>query len=311
MKITVDSLSKSFGKTKALDDLSFEMESGAIFGFIGPNGAGKTTALRIMAALDLPDAGDVFYDGVSVIDHPEQARGFLGFMPDTLPESNEILVWEYLDYFARAWGFRGAARREICEKVFAFTHLEEQRDRPLSALSKGMKQQLSLARVLIHDPAVLLLDEPTAGLDPRARMELLALLKQLAGAGKTILISSHILSDLESVANGLVIIDQGKLLRITRVNEVQAAAEPGAGLRLVAAFAADAAAHLAAFEALPGVTRCGIRSPRQLWAQVADEDAFYRAAGAIFERKIPVISLQRSEYSLEELFLASTAGGDK
>jgi ABC-2 type transport system ATP-binding protein len=213
MDVKVVNLKRYFGKTKAVDDISFEFSSGHIFGFVGPNGAGKTTAMRILATLDDPTEGNAYIDGVSLIDYPEKVRKHVGFMPDTLPTHRDMTVHEYLDFFARAYGLRGEKRRAVVDSVEQFTNLKGIAEKFLRALSKGMKQRLSLARAIVHDPPVLILDEPAAGLDPRARIELRELLKVLADRGKAILISSHILTELAEICDGAVIIEQGKILR--------------------------------------------------------------------------------------------------
>ncbi|MBQ9445125.1 MAG: ABC transporter ATP-binding protein, partial [Victivallales bacterium] len=184
MKIQIDHLIRRFGKKNAVNDISFEFESGNIFGFIGPNGAGKTTTIKIMATLDQPTAGDVFFDGISTIAYPEKVRRIVGYMPDSLPSFTDIKVWEYLDFYARAFGLKGETRRKTLADIEAFTNLTGIREKYLNALSKGMKQRVSLARALVHNPQVLIMDEPAAGLDPRARIELLSLLKVLADQGK-------------------------------------------------------------------------------------------------------------------------------
>ena len=211
MKVEVSGLVKTFNRGfRAVDDLSFSFASGQVIGFVGPNGAGKTTTMRIMATLDTPDCGDVLLDGVSAIDHPEEAHRMIGFMPDDLPSRSDTTVDEYLDFFARAYGLRGAAIRKSVEGVEDFTGLTGFRDRTLDALSKGMKQRVSLARALVHDPSVLIMDEPANGLDPRARIELRELVKALGENGKAILISSHILSELEEMCTDSVIIERGR-----------------------------------------------------------------------------------------------------
>ena len=207
MDVRIVNLKRYFGKTRAVDDISFEFTSGNVFGFVGPNGAGKTTTMRILATLDDPTEGNAYVNGVSLVDDPEKARRYVGFMPDTLPAHRDMTVHEYLDFFARAYDLRGAKRRTVVESIERFTNLEGIRDKFLLALSKGMKQRVSLARSIIHDPPVLILDEPAAGLDPRARVELRELLRVLADRGKAILISSHILTELAEICNGAVIIE--------------------------------------------------------------------------------------------------------
>src|SRR4051794_28923051 len=188
MDVRIENLKRYFGGTKAVDGISFSFSSGHIFGFVGPNGAGKTTTMRILATLDEPTDGDATVDGVSVVDEPEKARRLVGFMPDSLPTHRDMTVHEYLDFFARAYGLRGAKRDLLVEQVEEFTNLRRIRGKFLKDLSRGMKQRVSLARALAHDPPILVLDEPAAGLDPRARIELRELLKVLADQGKAILV---------------------------------------------------------------------------------------------------------------------------
>lgn len=220
MQIEIKNLVRHFGKTKAVDDISFSFGSGDVFGFVGPNGAGKTTTLRIMATLDDPTSGDVFLDGESVKELPEKTRSLIGFVPDSLPTHADITVDEYLDFFARAYGLHGKKRRKAVEEVEDFTGLTDLKDKLLKSLSKGMKQRVSVGRALVHDPALLLMDEPAAGLDPRARIEFRELVSVLAEMGKAILISSHILTELTEICNGVVIIEKGKILETGSIDEV-------------------------------------------------------------------------------------------
>ncbi|MCI0528265.1 MAG: ABC transporter ATP-binding protein, partial [Nitrospira sp.] len=203
-----------------MDDVSFSISSGQIVGFVGPNGAGKTTTMRILATLEEPTDGDAFLDGISVVEEPEKARTLVGYVPDTLPTHHDMSVHEYLDFFARAYGIKGEHRYQVLESIEEFTNLTGIREKLLHALSKGMKQRVSLARALLHDPPVLIMDEPAAGLDPRARVELRELLKVLSGQGKTILISSHILTELAEICSGAVIIEQGKILMAGTMSEL-------------------------------------------------------------------------------------------
>ena len=157
MKVTIKNLVRHFPKVKAVDDITFSFSSGEIFGFIGPNGAGKTTTIRVMASLDLPTSGDVWYDDISVVDYPEKVRKIMGYMPDSLPEHADIMVWEYLDFFARASGLKGQQRTRVLKEIEEFTKLGSLREKYLKELSKGMKQRVSLARALVHDPQVLIM----------------------------------------------------------------------------------------------------------------------------------------------------------
>ncbi len=213
MQVQIENLKKHFGNTRAVNDISFSFTSGQIFGFVGPNGAGKSTTMRILATLDEPSGGDCLIDGVSVVEEPEKAHKLVGYVPDALPDHRDISVHEYLDFFARAYGLRGDRRRRVVEEIEEFTNLVGIREKHVNALSKGMKNRVSVARALVHDPPVLIMDEPASGLDPRARIELRELLNVLAGQGKAILISSHILTELAEICTGAVFIERGKLLR--------------------------------------------------------------------------------------------------
>jgi ABC-2 type transport system ATP-binding protein len=214
-------LHRFFGPTKAVRDISFSVRRGHVFGYIGPNGAGKTTSMRILATLDLPSYGEAFVDGFSVINDPELVRHRLGYMPDSFGTYRDVNCWEYLDFFARAYGLVGRDRVRRLRWVLDFTGTRGMAEKPIRGLSKGMKQRLCLGRALIHDPSVLILDEPAAGLDPRARIELRRMIGELAARGKTVLVSSHILTELAEMCDSVGIIEQGQLLATGSVEEIQ------------------------------------------------------------------------------------------
>ena len=214
-------LHRFFGKTRAVNDISFGVKRGHVFGYIGPNGAGKTTSMRILATLDLPSYGDAFIDGLSVVNDPELVRQRLGFMPDSFGTYRDVSCIEYLDFFARAYGLVGRERNERLKWVLGFTGTLGMAEKPIRGLSKGMKQRLCLGRALIHDPSVIILDEPAAGLDPRARIELRKMIRELAERDKTVLISSHILTELAEICDTVGIIEQGSLLATGSVEEIQ------------------------------------------------------------------------------------------
>jgi ABC-2 type transport system ATP-binding protein len=226
MRVDIVELQKYYGKTRAVNGISFGFESGQIFGFVGPNGAGKSTTMRILATLDEPTAGDAYIDGLSVVEYPEKTHKLVGYVPDSLPNHRDISVHEYLDFFARSYGLRGERRRRVVEEIEEFTNLQGIREKHVNALSKGMKNRVSVARALVHDPPVLIMDEPASGLDPRARIELRELLKVLAGQGKAILISSHILTELAEICTGAVFIERGRFLRAGTLEELMREASP-------------------------------------------------------------------------------------
>ncbi len=218
--LQVKNLSRHYGALKAVDDVSFSLDEGTILGFIGPNGAGKSTTMRILATLDVPTAGEVLLDGKSVVERPDQARPLIGYMPDRYGTYDDMTVFEFLDFFARAYGQKGKARIERVDSVMDFTGLLPLKDKLTSELSKGMKQRVALGRTLLHDPRLLILDEPADGLDPRARIELRELLRALASQGKAVLISSHILTELSEICDSCAIIEQGKLLATGPVADI-------------------------------------------------------------------------------------------
>ena len=220
MLVQIRNLRKNYGNTKAVNDISFSFGKGEIFGFVGPNGAGKSTTMRVLAALEEPSSGDCLIDGVSVIEYPDKAYRLVGYVPDSLPDHRDISVHEYLDFFARAYGIPGGRRRRVVEEIEEFTNLVGIREKHLNALSKGMKNRVSVARALVHDPPVLIMDEPASGLDPRARIELRELLKVLAAQGKAVLISSHILTELAEICTGAVFIERGKILRAGTLSQL-------------------------------------------------------------------------------------------
>ena len=230
--IELRNLHRYFGDTRAVQDMSFEVYAGEVFGYIGPNGAGKTTSMRILATLDEPTAGDAFVDGFSVVDDPDRVRRRLGFMPDYFGTYQNVSVVEYLDFFARAYGLRSKDRRQAINSVMEFTLLDKLANKPIDGLSKGMKQRLCLGRTMIHNPSVLILDEPAAGLDPRARIELREMISQLADLGKAVLISSHILTELAEICDKVGIIEQGRLLATGTVDEISARTETTSRVRL-------------------------------------------------------------------------------
>jgi ABC-2 type transport system ATP-binding protein len=219
--IEVRNLCRSFGKVHAVRDISFTVNRGQVFGYIGPNGAGKTTSMRILATLEQPSSGDALIDGFSVLDDPDRVRSRLGFMPDAFAAQAAISVREYLDFFARSYHLAGNERRERLEWVMGFTKLDGLANKATNSLSKGMKQRLCLGRALIHDPAVLIMDEPAAGLDPRARIQLRQMIRQLADHGRTVLISSHILTELAEMCDRVAIIEQGSVLAVGTVDEIE------------------------------------------------------------------------------------------
>lgn len=205
-------LTKKYGDLYALDRLTLKLEQGDVFGFIGPNGAGKTTTMRILATLLNPSWGEASVCGYSIYTGSKEIRRSIGYMPDFFGVYDDMKVIEYLEFFAAAYRIKGPERRKKCDQVLDLVDLGYKRDALVTSLSRGMTQRLGLARVLLHEPQVLLLDEPASGLDPRARIEMRELIKELRGMNKTIMVSSHILPELADICNKIGIIERGKLL---------------------------------------------------------------------------------------------------
>ncbi|HVU87252.1 MAG TPA: ABC transporter ATP-binding protein [Pirellulales bacterium] len=218
--IETKDLTKTYGQKNAISHLDIKLDRGDVFGFIGPNGAGKTTTMRILATLLNPTFGEAYVCGYSIYTRPKEIRRVIGYMPDFFGVYDDMKVIEYLEFFAAAYRIKGHARRKICDEVLDLVDLGYKREALVTSLSRGMTQRLGLARVLLHDPQVLLLDEPASGLDPRARIEIRGLLKELRNMGKTIMVSSHILPELADICNKIGIIELGELRVNADVAEV-------------------------------------------------------------------------------------------
>src|SRR5215475_13399622 len=205
-------LTKKYGELFAVKSLDIKLQPGDVFGFIGPNGSGKTTTMKMLATLLNPTWGEAYVGGYSIYTKPKEIRRIVGYMPDFFGVYDDIKVIEYLEFFAAAYRIRGPKRKQVCESVLELVELGYKREALVTSLSRGMTQRLGLARVLLHDPQVLLLDEPASGLDPRARIEIRTLLKRLGTMGKTIMVSSHILPELADICNKIGIIERGELI---------------------------------------------------------------------------------------------------
>lgn len=218
--IKTENLTKKFGEMFAIRGIELDLKEGDVFGFIGPNGAGKTTTMRIIATLSEPSWGEAYVCGYSIYNSPREIRQLVGYMPDFFGVYDDMRVIEYLEFFAAAYRIKGPARRKKCDEMLEVVDLDFKRNAFANTLSRGQTQRLGLARVLLHDPQVLLLDEPLSGLDPRARVEMRNLLRKLGQTGKTIIVSSHILPELADVCNKIGIIDRGVMQFSEKVDEV-------------------------------------------------------------------------------------------
>jgi ABC-2 type transport system ATP-binding protein len=230
--IDIRNLRKEYKETVALGNLTLEIPKGEVFGLIGPNGAGKTTLIRILATLLEPTYGQVYIDGIDVIADPLRVHPVIGYMSDYFALYDNMLVWEYLDHFARCYNIPAKKRTRLIDEVLQLVSLEVKRDGLIRTLSRGMKQRLCFAKTLLHEPKVLLLDEPASGLDPAGRLEFRELLKQLYAMGRTILISSHILTEMADFCTSIAIMEEGRVLASGRVSDILARLQPAMKLEI-------------------------------------------------------------------------------
>ncbi len=303
-------LFKRFDGTLAVAGIDLAVEPGEIFGLVGPNGAGKTTTLRMLATLLAPSAGDALVNGVSVRDAPGDVRRVIGYMPDVFGVYDDMKVWEYLDFFARCYGLSAPRRRQMIADLLELIDLAEKRDAYVQTLSRGMQQRLCLAHALVHEPLVLLLDEPASGLDPRARVELRELLRELRALGKTIVISSHILPELEELCTSVAIMDRGRVLAAGSVADIDRRLRVGAVLR--ARIVGDEAAVEAArafFSVYPDVATAAILPDGMIEIGFrGDEEGSAVLLAQAIAAGHRVATFSRAASDLEELFLQVTAG---
>ena len=300
--IEVVHLTRCFSGIRAVNDISFQISRGQVVGFVGANGAGKTTTMRILATLDYPNSGEVKVCGVNVVDYPAEVRMKIGWMPDNYGTYRNMTVLEYLDFFARALGYKGQERIQRIVEVMDFTDLASLADRLIDKLSKGMGQRLCLGRALLHDPEVLILDEPAAGLDPRARVELKHLIRILAKDGKTVFISSHILSELEEMCDSLLFINEGKIIHHGSSENLR---KKKSSVCLVEVQFQDPPEKLEEWASLsPGVTfrETTKRGGRIEIEPAADEDVA-RVIHRMITDGLSIIDFHREEPKLEDAFI--------
>ena len=307
--VRTDGLVKRYDGTVAVAGIDLAVEPGEIFGLVGPNGAGKTTTMRILATLLRPSSGDAEIAGWSVTRNPDEVRRVLGFMPDVFGVYDDMKVWEYLDFFARCYGIPPAGRRRMIGDLLELVDLADKREAYVQTLSRGMQQRLCLAHALVHDPQILLLDEPASGLDPRARVELRELLRELRSLGKTILISSHILPELEELCTSVAIVDRGQVLAQGRVADIERRLRFGAVLRVrVLADDEGLDAAVAHFEADPDVASAmRLEDDTIELAFRGDDAAAARLLAAAVSDGLRIVTFARAASDLEELFLQVTA----
>jgi len=307
--VSTQGLSKSFGAILAVDGLDLEIGEGEIFGLVGPNGAGKSTTLRMLTTFLEPTAGEAQICGLDVRRQPHSVRRVIGYVPDTFGVYDDIRVWEYLDFFAQIYVTPAVRRRQLVGDLLQLVDLTTKRHAYVQTLSRGMQQRLCLAHALVNDPRVLLLDEPASGLDPRARAELRELLRELRSMGKTIVISSHILPELEEMCTAVAIIDRGRVLASGSVAQIQARLRRGSVVRARVLGSSDAwlaAQHWFAEQA--EVASAALMPDGRIELALPGED---EATSALLYRALQnghrVLSFAPVASDLEELFLQITA----
>jgi len=309
--IEVHNLTKRYGRFVALDRISFRAHQGEIVGFLGPNGAGKTTTMRILTTLLAPTRGTAWVVGYSVTAQPREVRRVIGYMPDFFGIYGDMKVWEYLDFFAACYEVPRSKRTRLIGDLLALVDLAHRRDDLVEHLSRGMRQRLSLARTLIHDPQVLILDEPASGLDPRARIEVREQLVELARMGKTIFFSSHILADVAEICTHLGIIEKGRLVAQGTVSEVRHQLLPTREITVTllgdAARAKEALQHVEGVEALYDLPAEGERQRLRV-AFSGDDVGVSALLRALVERGVQVVHFSEEKHDLEAMFMRATKG---
>ena len=307
--LEIRELTRSYGSFLALDHLNMTIGDGELHGFVGPNGAGKTTTMRILATLLRPTSGSAALDGVDVVRNPRQMHRLMGSMPDFFGVYDRLKTWEYLDFYARCYGFGYKERLQMIDSLLELVNLTDKRESYVDVLSRGMKQRLCLARALIHDPKLLILDEPASGMDPRARAEMKNILRTLKSMGKTVLISSHILPELSEMCDALTIIDHGKLVfsgTVEALGEYMNGNAP-----VVIRLASDAGMETvqratALIRQQPGVTGVGREAENTLTVALEGGDAEAAQLLRALSASAPVVDFHRAPLNLEKVFMEVT-----
>lgn len=307
--LVTNELTRVYGSFTALDHLNMTIGDGELHGFVGPNGAGKTTTMRILATLLRPTSGTATLDGVDVVNNPRQMHRLMGYMPDFFGVYDRLKAWEYLDFYARCYGIGHKERMHMIDNLLELVNLSDKRESYVDVLSRGMKQRLCLARALIHDPKLLILDEPASGMDPRARAEMKNILRTLKEMGKTVLISSHILPELAEMCDALTIIDHGKLVFSGTVEALNEHMNGNAPVTIRLAADADAQTvqrAVALIRQQPGVTGVGKEAENNLTVSLEGGDAEAAALLRALSANAPVVDFHRAPLNLEKVFMEVT-----
>ena len=299
-------LTKKYGDMYAIQNIDLDLDEGDLFGFIGPNGAGKTTTMRIIATLLNPTSGEAYVCGNSIYTKPKEIRRLVGYMPDFFGVYDDMKVIEYLEFFAAAYRIKGEERRKRCNEMLEIVDLDFKRDAYANTLSRGQTQRLGLARVLLHDPQVLLLDEPLSGLDPRARIEMRELLRRLGQMGKTIVVSSHILPELADICNKIGIIDRGVMTVNSDVADVMQQIRRKIGLHIRVTGDPQTAAEIVSNHA--SVDTVELVDDQIIVSLHQDETDYSVLAQLLVEAGHGILLFQEESVNLEKAFMMLTKG---
>jgi len=313
--VQIRDLSKKFARHLAVDNLTLEIENGEVFGLIGPNGAGKTTTMRMVVTLLQPDQGEILVSGHSVSESPDEVRRLIGFMPDTFGVYDNMSVLEYLDFFGACYQIQPPQRAKLIEDLLELVDIGHRRDDMVDTLSRGLKQRLGLARVLLHDPQVLVLDEPASGLDPRARIEIRELLLEVARLGKTIIFSSHILADVAEICSRVGIVEEGKLVALGGLDQLSTQLAPHRLLRIVLLNKISKDEAQSKLVALPGISRVRLQEGKENGGRISleaeftgDDDALQGLLAQMLGLGFPVVHFSEDTQNLEKVFMRATRG---
>ncbi|QFT89290.1 putative ABC transporter ATP-binding protein YbhF [Bacillus sp. THAF10] len=302
-------LTKKYGKFTALDSLNLKVEKGTVFGFVGHNGAGKSTTFSILSTLLAPTSGTAFVNGYDVTKNPKMVRKYIGYMPDFFGVYDQFKTDEYLDFYGASYGIPYEERQKLIPQLLELVNLTDKKDSYVDVLSRGMKQRLCLARALIHDPEVLILDEPASGLDPRARIEMREILRELKSMGKTIMISSHILPELAEMCDEIGVINGGKLVATGRVEEIHQQLQANKVLRVLIYQNVEKAIEY--FEDNPKISNITVSEQKRNLLSFSyegtDEEQVTLLKEAL-EAGVMILSLSQEESNLEDIFLEITKG---
>jgi ABC-2 type transport system ATP-binding protein len=308
--IEIKELTKRFNTRIAVNNINFNIEGGEIFGLVGPNGAGKTTTMRMLVTLLKPDHGEIFVGGHSIRKNPNDVRRLIGFMPDSFGVYGDMTVQEYLDFFGACYKIHPNQRAHLITDLLDLVDLGHRRDDMVDTLSTGLKQRLGLARVLIHDPNILVLDEPASGLDPRARVEIRELLLEVARLGKTILFSSHILADVGELCTRVGIIEDGKLIALGTMEQLSAHVMPYRQLHIGLLDRKEEAQAM--LQTMPGVFRIrAVDNGSRISLEVdfvGDDESIHQLLAKLLAEGFPVIHFSEESKNLEEVFMRTTKG---